>query len=340
MTAAHIAFLVESGPDVGLGHLSRCRALAQAALGDGARATFLVAGDRRARAFLADVAAEVEAVAWPPDPAALCDAVRRLRPDVVVVDSYAVPPGTFTAVRRLAQVVAIDDLADRPLPVDVVVNGSAAAEGLHYVRGPDTLFLLGARYALLDPGYAATPRRRSADRVERLLICFGGSLQSTAVRAALEAAGRALDGCAVDVAAGSYGEDIEGAEAAPPSGGNRVVVHRHRFGLRELMLGADAAISGAGVTLSELAATATPTVAVAVAANQRSNLEAFARAGAALAVDARAGGLGAAIESSLRRIVADRALRLDLGKRARDLVDGQGASRVAQSIASLVVSRR
>src|SRR5215472_9161983 len=46
-------------------------------------------------------------------------------PDVIVVDSYAATPGFLGSLRATAQIVAVDDMADRPLPVDVVVNGGA-----------------------------------------------------------------------------------------------------------------------------------------------------------------------------------------------------------------------
>ena len=81
------------------------------------------------------------------------EALRGLGPDAIVVDSYKATPAFLGALRALASpVVAVDDTAERALPVDVVVNGSIAAESLPYARTAETTLLLGSRYAPLDPG--------------------------------------------------------------------------------------------------------------------------------------------------------------------------------------------
>jgi len=78
-----------------------------------------------------------------------------------------------------------------------------------------------------------------------------------------------------------------------------------------------------------------------MADNQRSNFEAFERAGAALgAGGAEDAGLGASLRAALARLAADGALRAALGARGRALVDGQGAQRVARAITAPVVSLR
>jgi UDP-2,4-diacetamido-2,4,6-trideoxy-beta-L-altropyranose hydrolase len=340
MNGLHVAFLTDSGPAVGLGHLSRCLALAGAVATAGARTSLLVRGAPPVRLLEPGAAASIDRFDWILDPPETLRRLRALHPDVIVVDSYAASPTLLAALRELGPVVAVDDLADRPLPVDVVVNGSVGAETRRYDRGSGALFLLGPRYALLDPAYARAPLRPAGRRVERLLVCLGGSRQPAALAAALAAADRVLEGAVLDVATGGLEGD---ATMAAPGGAprNRAIFHRARFGLRELMEEADVAISGAGVTLHELAATATPAVAILVAPNQRPNLDAFVRAGAALEAGAVTDpGLAGAIESALRRLVGDPALRADLGARGRALVDGGGAARVALALGCAAVSRR
>ncbi len=337
----HVVFITEGGPDVGLGHVSRCAALARAAVADGARVSFLVNEDARAASVLRGVPADVVSVPWPVNREIALRTVQARLPDVVVVDSYAASPDFLASLRRLAPVVAVDDLAGRPLPVDVVVNGGAGAEKLSYERAPDTVFLLGPRYALLDARYAEAPHRAATDHVGRVLICLGGGRHVEVILAALGAVDRALTDCVVDVAVGPFVVGAPDLDAAARTARHRVRIRHARFGLRALMLTADVAISGAGVTLHELAATATPTVAVCMADNQRPNFVAFEEAGAALAGGvAGDAALGAAIESVLGRLAADGALRASLGARGRELVDGQGAMRVARAILRPVTSLR
>ncbi len=339
--AAHVAFVTEGGADVGLGHVSRCMALARALLAEGARTSFLVAPEPRVAALLAGLPVAVVERPWPVDPAGALDALRALAPDAIVTDSYKASPDFLSALRTVASpVVAVDDIADRPLPVDVVVNGGVAAESLPYRRTLDTIFLLGPRFALLDPLYAEAPGRRAGSGVSRILVTLGGGL-SADLPAAVAAADAVLDGGAVDVAAGPFSAEAHQLDAIARAARNRVVIHRDRLGLRELMLGADLAVTGAGMTLYELCAVGTPAVAVCMADNQRPNAEAFARAGAALAAG-RAGeaGLGAAIEAALRRLIADPLARSQMAMRARRLVDGRGAIRVAGQILRPAVARR
>src|SRR5262249_4301604 len=155
--------------------------------------------------LLRGVRAEVVQSTWRLDPDGARRMLASLAPTVIVVDSYAASATFLASLRVVAPVVAVDDMADRPLPVDVVVNGGAGAEALPDDRRPDTSYLLGPRYALLDPAYAALPGRATAERVRRVFISLGASGQVEATVIALAAVDRALDKCVVDLAIGTLG---------------------------------------------------------------------------------------------------------------------------------------
>ena len=331
MSAAHVVLLTEGGADVGLGHASRCLAIARAAVAAGARASFVTAPEPRVEAVLGALPAPVVALPWTTEPEAALAALRGLAPDAIVVDSYKATPDFFRALRGVgAPVVAVDDTAERALPVDAVVNGSIAAESLPYRRSTDTAWLLGARYALLDPAYAGLPERPARPRVGRLLVTLGGGLNTAAVVAVVRAADAVLRDATIDVAVGSFTADARELDAAARAAANRVLVHRDRFGLRDTMLAADLAVCGAGMTLYELAAVGTPAITVCMADNQRPNAAAFARAGAAPTAGwSRDPDLTAGVERALRALL-DRAARADVARRAHRLVDGRGAARVVQ----------
>ncbi len=342
MSAPRVAFVTHGGPAIGLGHVTRSLALGRAFAADGAELRYLVSPDERVADLLRRASMIAVEIPWEADPRGAFQSLAGVGPDIVVVDSYAASPEFLAALRSVSgQVVAVDDLADRPFPVHVVVNGGVGAERLSYRGASDTVFLLGPRYALVDPGYGAVPSRRVGDPVRRVVVMLGGGPDTAALRAAVAAADASLDGVTIDVAVGPFAGTRSEEEAVRLRAGNRLVVHRGLAGLRESMLGADLAIAGAGMTLYELAATATPTIMVAMAENQAANVDAFERAGAAL----RAGSAGqpdleAALRSAVQRLVGDPSLRTALAGRARDLVDGHGAARVAREIASLMPTRR
>jgi spore coat polysaccharide biosynthesis predicted glycosyltransferase SpsG len=339
---ACVAFVTEGGADVGLGHVSRCLAVARAVLAEGARVCFVTTPDPRVAALLSGVPGSVIEQSWPTDPVGAVEALRPLRADAIVVDSYKAAPDFLSALRALASpVVAVDDTAERPLPVDVVVNGGVAAESLPYQRAAGAELLLGSRYALLDPRFADVPARRAAERVARIFVSLGGGFSAADLAAAVGAADAVLEGGIIDVAAGPYSASALELDAIAQASRNRVTIHRDRFGLLDLMRAADLAVTGAGMTLYELSATETPSVTVCMADNQRPNAEAFDRAGAARCAG-RAGdpALRAALERALGDLVDDPAARVEMARRAHRLVDGRGATRVAERILRRAASRR
>lgn len=339
-------FVADGGRTVGLGHVARCAALARAVARGGASVSvsvsFLVPPDAQILALLSQHWADITPVPWALDPAMALGALRRLGSDVVVVDGYSAGPEFLRPLRSIAgQVVAVDDSADRELPVDVVVNGGISAERLPYHRTPDTVYLLGPRFALLDPSYAEPLDRSWGSPVRRVLVCLGGGRSGDAILDVLRGLDAAVGECVVDVAAGPFSRDWPELEAAARGTRLRVSIHHDRFGLRDLMVTADIAVSGGGVTLCELAATGVPTVVLQMADNQAGNVEGFERAGAALVVrDGGQGTLAESLASAVGRLACDPALRVSIGARARRLVDGQGALRVAAALARLPMSRR
>jgi spore coat polysaccharide biosynthesis predicted glycosyltransferase SpsG len=102
------------------------------------------------------------------------------------------------------------------------------------------------------------------------------------------------------------------------------------------------AIVAGGQTLYEACSLGVPTVSVAVVRAQRPAIEACASAGAVL----DAGGpemddaTAARVANGVARLFESRELRERVSARARLLIDGRGAQRVARRIASLVRTRR
>jgi UDP-2,4-diacetamido-2,4,6-trideoxy-beta-L-altropyranose hydrolase len=339
--AGRVVFLTVGGAQIGLGHVRRCLALGKALASEGARIAFVVSPD-------ADVARIVERAefpvvqrAWESEPSVACAVARELGADIVVVDAYVARTEHFEALRPLvSQLVAIDDTAERQLPVDVVVNVGAGTEALPYRVPAGATLLLGSRYALVDPVHATPPARVHLARVERVLVTLGGSAHPEALRAVVAAVDAAVDGARLDVVLGPFGGAATIDGAARP-GRNRVTTHGHVPQMEPLMRAADLAVTGAGVTLYELAATATPAVMVMTEPNQARNVATFESAGAALfAGPASAPDLGARVGAAVTRLSGDRGARAALGAAGRGLVDGQGAARVARELLSMASARR
>src|SRR3989442_4054139 len=225
------AFITEGGADSGLGHVARCTALALAVASTDARVGFLVAPDPMVRGLRRHKWTDVVPVTWATDPGAALGALRSRGADVVTVDGYSAGPEFLSALRSVAwQVVAVDDRGDRPLPVDVVVNGGVSAERLPYRRKSDTVFLLAPRYALVDPRYAEPPRRSDGECVRRAPLRPRGGRHRASSLKALRAGDAALDDCAGGVAGGPFGHDWPALDAAARATRHRGGIPPHPLG--------------------------------------------------------------------------------------------------------------
>jgi spore coat polysaccharide biosynthesis predicted glycosyltransferase SpsG len=101
----------------------------------------------------------------------------------------------------------------------------------------------------------------------------------------------------------------------------------------DLMLEVDIAVSAAGQTLYELAATGTPTVAVKVADNQSGNFLSFAERGTVLPVTFNtADQVRESLSEALRRLLSEYDLRSRMSEAGQRLVDGKGARRCAEAL--------
>jgi UDP-2,4-diacetamido-2,4,6-trideoxy-beta-L-altropyranose hydrolase len=341
-----IVFRTNASKAIGFGHLRRCLTLAQelqrieppsAPLG------FLVGGDAAAVDLVTRAGFRGSAIEGP-EPAATLGRVSRDRVDVLIVDSYEIAEEAFRAWReRLRCLVVVDDLADRTLDADAIVNVSSHARTLAYRTGSDCQLWLGPEYALLRPQFRGLRAREIAANPARVLVTLGGADPANSTLPVVATVLRSVPGATIDVVVGPLFGAMPGISALAASHPGRVRVHQGIDDLAPLMAGADFAVSGGGQTLFELAATGLPTIALQLADNQGPNIHGLdeltlLRAGEPPASedDARAEVLAAACA----RLASDAALRASLSRAGQRLVDGHGAARVARLLLSLHPSPR
>lgn len=96
---------------------------------------------------------------------------------VVVLDGYHFDTVLQRRVKQTgAMLVCIDDLHDQPFVADLIVNHTPGVTEADYEAASYTRFALGPKYALLRPSFLkAAQISRKTDRINTLLICFGGA---------------------------------------------------------------------------------------------------------------------------------------------------------------------
>lgn len=331
-----VVFRTGGGECLGFGHVRRCLSLADALCRGGVRSFFLLDGDVSFVDRAREAGFEAASVCANDDlQHTVAEAVRH-RARAIVADAYAFSPEYLSALGQAsAKTVVIDDMGDRDVPVDVVVNGSVGAERLRYRGAEHTRFFLGPRYILLRPQFAQTVGRRIGERVRNVLVTVGGSDPHGLTARLLHDVRHTLPDALVDVVVGPLFTDCEQLEVSMRSCGDAISLHHDPHEIMQLMLNADLALSGGGQTTYELAACGTPTIAIRTAGNQTVNLMGFASAGALIwAGDVSDVDLDEKVKRAVAEVDRDREGRATLSRRAQALIDGRGAQRVAQIIAT------
>jgi UDP-2,4-diacetamido-2,4,6-trideoxy-beta-L-altropyranose hydrolase len=163
---SRILFVCDAGPDVGGGHVMRSLTLAGALAEAGAEC-----------AFLARPAVEAVLDAFAPD------TVRTTATepfDAVVFDHYGLSAPDHRACAKGRPTLVIDDLANRPLEADLVLDAGPARRPEDYagLTPPGAVLLLGPNHAPVRPAFPALreqalARRAAGGPVKRILISLG-----------------------------------------------------------------------------------------------------------------------------------------------------------------------
>lgn len=354
--SARIALRVDASAAIGLGHLQRCIALAQALQSAGARPVFVtrtLGVDTPARVAQAGFDTLVlptppsgfvlpgspAHAAWASVPASL-DAAETIEAvakdggcDWLVVDHYAFDHRWHEPVKAAlaCSVLVIDDLADRQLSANLVVdhnpaqNHAAKYDGL---LAPGTALLGGPRYALLGHAYLEATKHQASTVVRSVGIFMGGTdpakLSGTALAACRDVA--RFDGPIEVVSTRSNPQLAALRDAVSASPSTRLSLDLPDlaafFARHDLQMGA-----GGGASW-ERACIGAPTLVLCGAENQRIVTHALEALGAAAVTE---GGRNdaQAIGKAVAALIASPQRRLHLAQRGRELVDGRGACRVA-----------
>ncbi|WP_194953335.1 UDP-2,4-diacetamido-2,4,6-trideoxy-beta-L-altropyranose hydrolase [Sphingopyxis solisilvae] len=348
-----ITIRADASPRIGIGHVRRCRTLARALRKFGADVRFAVhewgADLSPLLAEFADGALrlpsprpeqDADPASWLPhgqahDYRELLAALAGERPDWIIVDHYALDAEWHDLARRElgCRILAIDDLADRPLRADLVVDPNWNRD--HQIKYRDVIgeaeLLGGPGYALIDPRYATGEPREQSNGVASIGLFMGGTDPARATIPVLETVRAAGFSGNVGIITSGMNPDIASIHAAASTDGH-VAVHVDLPDLTLFFRHHDLFILAAGGTTWERMASAAPAIAVITADNQREIATQLADEGLQWLVEA---GDWASLREMLPAILADGAGRLTQARRGQELVDARGAERVAAVLLTL-----
>lgn len=285
----------------------------------------------------------------------------------ILVDSYYVTEKYLAALKKRITTIYMDDIYAFSYPVDMLINYNIYGEEMGYEKDAafaDTKLLLGTEYVPLreefsaGAGYAQSRKELSAetenvtpaeDRLhqtaEQGRTADGGILITTGGSDSFNLAGQllmeamkydALKEKKYHVVSGSLNPHIGELQALAQKHEN-IHIHCNVTNMAELMAESEVALSAGGSTLYELCAMGVPVIAFSFAENQERLVQTFVKRGIAqYGGNYRTDG-NKMIQNTiagLETLLEDENLRTEYRKKARTLVDGKGAERIAEALLS------
>lgn len=358
-----VAIRVDASVAIGTGHVRRCLSLADTLSRMGCRPRFVMR--RHDEAAVAVAAAIRHSVEWLPAPSTgrgldedvvphaawagvswaqdVADTLAVLvaePPEWVVVDHYAFDSRWHDAIRVElgCRILAIDDLGDRSLAADVLLDGNVAASHDKKFSGrlrDRTRLLVGPRFALLASAYRAAARARLSPTVNSIGIFMGGTDLGGASAGVLTAlrTEAGFDGD-IEIVSTSANPEWRALEARCVQDGRATLV-LDLPDLSDFYARHDLHIGAGGTSSYERCCVGAATIAVVLAENQLAVIPELSALGAIR--PARLPGMAPSsllpdlpsVGAVARELIADSGQRHGLSRTARALVDGRGAERAA-----------
>jgi len=338
----HLVIRADASTQIGIGHLMRCLALAQAWKDAGGRVAFITGCQSESLLQrLREEEFNIHLLAHPyPDPEDwdYTKNVLTISPDAwVVLDGYHFDEVYQQQVKQAGhRLLVIDDMAHlKHYHADIVLNQNLHAENSHYSCEPYTHLLLGTPYVLLRREFLAWRgwQREIPETARKVLVTLGGGDPENHTLKVIQALQKMdIPGLEAVVVIGASNPHAGPLEAAAGQGHIPIRLIRDAGNMPDLIAWADVAISGGGSTNWELAFMGLPGVIIVLADNQLSIAGELASAGVAINLGWYAGVTTNEISNTLAQLLAAEGVRVQMSQRGKQLVDGSGGQRVVATM--------
>ena len=333
----------DASASMGVGHVMRCLALAQAWQDEGGEVLFAMAeGTKIMSGRLFGEGFEVATLDAKPGSAEdireTLKLVERYRASWVVLDGYRFGTDYQHSIKGLfARVLAFDDCGQADhYCVDLVLNQNAHAhEDFYRSREPWTRLLLGLDYVQLRREFChfEARSRSCSDTGRHLLLTFGGGDPDNVTGLILGAL-QELDSFEIEVAAliGATNPHRPKLEELARKSPFSVRVRSGVEDMTALYRWADLAITGGGSTLWELAYLGVPALTLILAENQEPSSRRLDEFGCIKCLGYPHQLNAVQLAAEVAQLCGDVDLRRHMSAIGQGLVDGKGASRVVRQM--------
>ena len=339
----------DSTTQIGIGHIMRCIALAQAWQDNGGDVTFLSYCESVGlRKRIIDEGFDFVPIEKPyPDPNDLKRTLLILSNSTnptnltptpwLVIDGYHFTSDYQRQVKEAGhRLLVIDDMAHFDhYYADVVLNQNINAETLQYSCEPYTRLLLGTRYVLLRREFLGWKgwKREIPPVARKVLVTIGGGDPNNVTLKVINAL-KKLDISDLDVRivvgpSNPHKEILKNAVLHAPCS---MRILQNVENMPELMAWADIAVSAGGSTCWEMAFMGLPSLIITVADNQVGIAEALGKAGAGLDLGWHENISIKQCTQALKEILRDKNKRLCFSEQEQKLVNAKGGQKIIKAM--------
>lgn len=263
-------------------------------------------------------------------------------------DHYGLGADTHRLYRDAAPfLAAIDDMANRPLDVDMLFDVNLGRSQVTYTGlVPDHAEIhVGSHFQIINPVFfdirddCLARRRSHSGQIERLFIAMGGTDPFGMTIQALDTAAAVLPDTRIDVVAGSMTAGLDNLRQRAAELGSRVALHVDSTEVAQLMCHADLAIGAGGTMTWERNCLGLPSVVLVLADNQEMVGAAMAESGGAIVLDAQGSYPAAAVADALRHLARSPQELIDMSREAARLSGRNGAELTADILTEHITGR-
>jgi len=345
----NIVIRADASVTIGNGHIMRCLTLADALQNRGAEVQFIC---RAHEGHLADFIRWKKygcvllnptsiGTSWRYDAEETVNILNQgKQPDWLIVDHYSLNWRWESAMRpHVGKIMVINGQTQCKHDCDLFLHQTPMPSNENYRRlAPASCrFLSGVDFVLLRPEFSELrPKilacRKCTTDIRRLLVTFGGTDPNNLTGKILRylAAADLPSELKVDVVIGATSTHLSDIQMAARETSVPTQVFVAANNMAEHMARADLAIGAGGMTAWERCCMGLPSIIIVAAENQRASADALEREGVCLSI--RSEYLAGSFHTVLQRALHDRTWHERAISRSVRMVDGLGATRVADAI--------
>lgn len=345
---------VDGNDKIATGHVMRCLAIANALRNLGEETTFILAEKFAIEMIEKEgfkticLNGSYDKITQETDK--LIHVIKERNIKILLVDSYFVNESYFLELKKYLTLIYIDDIGKCVYPVDLLINYCNYYEKFNYQElysGTNTKLLLGCDYVPLREEFSER-KQRKFNKCRDILITTGGTdAYNMAYRISKEMLNRnSFAKMNLHIISGKFNfhlKDLKQLEelsciTAQDKKHCTITIYNNVKNMADMMMSCDLGISAGGTTLYELCYCGLPTVCFAFADNQLYGTTTFGEENILI----NTGDIRQNIDDSVYKIVHATSLLMDnidlrmhYSKKMTELVDGNGALRIAKEIINI-----